>query len=215
MTSTEPRDTDAASGPPPQPGGLPQELCRACYQLWARRLIVGQQGIVTAEVERLRYLTTPPAKRRADLQPDDLLRVDLSGIEIAGGEVAITPEDWLAQRLAYQAALKLDASSQTSDDRPAIHATALVTPPFVMALHHVDPEGHVIALSSFGQLPVVGLDDQAACEKAIMAHPLVLLTGCGLLASAATLQQCLDYIELAEYHAWIEFAIRGHEQSAP
>ena len=98
---------------------LRREVCQAAQQLWVRGLIAGDRGLVSAELNRRRYLTTPLRKRRADLQPDDLLCVDVGGESIQATH-GLDPPQWMPHRLAYQARVDgdLDAGSHNGQYLP-------------------------------------------------------------------------------------------------
>ena len=61
---------------------LRQQVCNASHQLWMRGLIAGADGLVALELHRRRYIVTPPGRRRINLQPDDLLCVDMAGEDL-------------------------------------------------------------------------------------------------------------------------------------
>ncbi len=189
---------------------LRQQVCDAGHQLWLRRVICGDGGVVTAELNRRRFITTPLGKRRADLKPDQLLCIDLTGTDALASDRGLPDEVWRPHRLAYQGSMYVESTGNGSGRR--IHATALATPPNVMALHALHPTAMALRIIGHDDLPVVQADDDKAVQRAVLATPLVLLHNVGVLATDRTVEFCLNRIEALEHHAAIELATAGFRE---
>jgi L-fuculose-phosphate aldolase len=177
---------------------LREAVCRAAYQLWQRGLLAGDQGLLTAEWYRRRYLATPAGQRRAELTPQALALVDIGGqaIEPSDGLAAAT---WRPHRLAYQSRDEL----ATADTGRTIEATALLTPPELWAAYRRQGQGMWLTLGR-QQVPVVSAEDERDVQGAIQQHPAVLLPEEGLLAAGATLAEVANTLETLEQAARLE-----------
>lgn len=189
---------------------LRQQVCDAGYQLWVRRLISGEGGVITAELNRRRFITTPAGKRRAALKPEQLLCIDLAGGDALAADRGLPDEAWRPHRLAYQGAMYVESTGQGSGR--SIHATVLATPPNVMALHCLHPAAMALRIVNHDDLPVVDAADDKAVQRAVLGAPLVLLHGSGVLATDKTIEACLNRIEALEHHASIELATAGFRE---
>jgi L-fuculose-phosphate aldolase len=187
---------------------LRTSISQAAGQLWLRGLIAGDQGMVTAELHRRRYLACPAKRRRADLQPADMLCVDFGGLTIEGdGEVEI--DQWLPHRLAYQCGLDLPEVAHRNgggESPTAISATVLASPPSVMALWRRNEQAEALPLRDWPTVLIVKLDDNQALGKALLQFPVAVVVGHGLLAVGADVVEAHNWIERAEHAACIELA---------
>ncbi len=189
---------------------LRQAVCDAGHQLWQRRMICGDGGFVSAELNRRRFVVTPPNRRRADLRPEHLLCVDMAGLDMVGSDAALPEIVWRPHRMAYQGAAYLESRSDGSGRQ--IHATALATPPNIMALHTLAPEAAALKIINHPDLLVVDPADDKALQRAIVAGPLMLLRGQGVFAADRSVDACLNLIEMLEHHASIELATSGFRE---
>jgi ribulose-5-phosphate 4-epimerase/fuculose-1-phosphate aldolase len=187
---------------------LRTSISQAAGQLWLRGLIAGDQGMVTAELHRRRYLACPTKRRRADLQPADMICVDFGGMTMEGeGEIEI--DQWLPHRLAYQCGLDLPEVAQRNgggESPAAISATVLAHPPSVMALWRRNEQAASLPLRDWPTVPIVNLDDNQALGKALLQFPVAVIVGYGLLAVGADVVEAHNWIERAEHAASIELA---------
>jgi len=187
-----------------------QQVCDAGHQLWLRRMVCGDGGVVTAELNRRRFIVTPVGKRRADLKPEQLLCIDLTGTDALAADRALPEDVWRPHRLAYQGSMYVESTGDGSGR--TIHATALATPPNVMALHCLHPTTAAIRIIGHDDLPVVQPDDDKAVQRAVLATPLILLHNIGVLATDRTVEACLNRLETLEHHAAIELATAGFRE---
>jgi L-fuculose-phosphate aldolase len=63
---------------------LSHQLIDVCRRLYARGLIVATDGNVSCRLDATRFLTTPSGMGKGDLQPEDLVVVDVDGRTLAG-----------------------------------------------------------------------------------------------------------------------------------
>lgn len=182
---------------------LRQAVCDAGQQLWQRRLIHGQGGLVCAELNRRGFIVTPPGRRRAALRPDQLMCVDLTGVDMLSSDRPLPEDLWRPHRVALQNAAFLESHGR------AVHATALATPPNVMAMLTLAPDAATLAVLNFGELPILDPADEKAIGQALAKGPLVVLRGVGVMAADVTIDACLDALEAVEHHAAIDLTTAG------
>lgn len=188
---------------------LRQQICQAAQQLWMRGLIVGDAGVITVELHRRRFLSTPPNLRRANLQPDDIICVDMGGLNIQGGPGLDEPQ-WQPHRAAYKSNLDESGQPATNGRHPAAGATILAEPPIVQALIQMLPDGQT-ELTLPGCAPVImlaGHDEQAVTDAVRQGH-LIAIRGTGVLAAAGDLASALNRIERVDHAARIALATGG------
>ncbi|MEX0653190.1 MAG: class II aldolase/adducin family protein [Phycisphaeraceae bacterium] len=186
---------------------LRQQLCQLTHQLWARGLIVADAGLLSVELHRRRYLATPAGARRASLEPEGLVCVDLGGENIQGGP-GFAPERWRPHRLAYQldAELETPRTGESEGEPGLIRATALTTPPHLLALMRAGRQP--LPLAGFAHpLPLVEASDDDALRRGLQRHGAVAIHGAGLLTAGATLDAVVNLAERIEHVATIELAL--------
>ncbi len=194
---------------------LRHAICQAAYQLWTRGLIAGDGGAVTAELFRRRFLTTPAHARRAELQPEQVICVDIGGMNVQGPgglpEIA-----WRPHRAGYKLNLaEAGALMEIGSRKRVITATALVEPPIVMALLRQRPDADELELGDL-RVPVRHIDEENDIASALRVSPGVALRGVGLLCAEATLAATLNWIERVDQQARIELATGApRHQPAP
>ena len=211
-------------------------LCAAAQQLWQRGLIAGDGGLLSVQLHRRRFLVTPGGKRRADMRPEDLVGVGLSGSDLTEGR-GVASEMWLPHRIAYEVGEagddprgRRDAAEasppSTSRGRfippPSVTAaTVLATPPHVLAVLQlarsrpdapralVKPQRLIFAGQGL-RLPLSRPDDEATLRRAFTRSAVVLLDPMGLLAIGRTPGDALNAIEQFELAATLELAALPH-----
>src|SRR5688572_9653576 len=138
-----------------------------------RGLLVGDGGLISAEVHRRRYLVTPPGRRRAKLNEPDHWMVDLGGIPLGGG----TPIDegaWKPHRFLYHIDVERQAGAPANGRLAPIRAAILATPPMTLALLHLQPTADRLTLGA-ATLPVVRRFDEASLVAAVTNSDTVAL----------------------------------------
>jgi L-fuculose-phosphate aldolase len=187
---------------------LREQMCQAAYQLWLRGLVVGDGGMISVETHRHRYLATPPGLRRSVLRPEDLVCVDVGGLDVEGGG-SIDPAIWRLHRLAYQAE-RMEPGAEPDGNHTMIRATALVTPISLLAALRWNPEATALELTPEGMLPIVEARDDRAVQSALTRHRAAAVRYVGLLAVASDLTKLLNRIEAIDHAAGVEVAAVRH-----
>jgi len=182
-----------------------ESICRVARELWLRGFLAGAGGMLTAECHRRRYLATPPGRRRAALDPAELLYVDAGGV-VFQTEQPLDEALWQPHRLAYQATL---ASPSNLRDAPlTIAATVLCQPPCVLAWHALHHGENPLAFAGGISLAVVSMDDQSRFNEALRSDHAVLIPQLGLLTAGSTLDAAANLAEQLEQQAALDLATR-------
>jgi len=172
-------------------------LCQAAQQLWMRGLLVADGGLVSAEVHRRRYLATPAGRRRADLRPDQLITVDLGGVNVQP-EPGITEDHWRPHRIAYQIGMYADPAAREGA-RP-IGGTVLANPPAAEAMLALLPESPRLDPVGHPAIPVVSYHDgERGLEEAISGSVVIAIRDVGLFAAHRSLHAAVNAIERAAH----------------
>lgn len=186
---------------------LRQQVCEAARQLWLKGLIVGDGGLVCAEVHRRRFMVTPPGRRRGDLRESDLRIVDIGGMEL-GEERVLDEAIWRAHRIAYQIGVERQAAG-TEQDLGAFRASVHATPPMTLALIRMNNGASSLALHGLPSLAIVNPEDEATL-KTQLEHSAAASLGRdgGVFCAAADVWDAVNLIERIEHAATIEMACR-------
>lgn len=186
---------------------LRQQVSHAAHQLWMRGLVAGADGMVALEMHRRRYFVTPPKRRKINLLPDDIVCVDLQGVDLRG-VVEFEPGVWDPHRIVFQNTMNATPEDVGRGTARDVKATVLGTPPRIAALLALQPGAETLRLHRHPPIPVVFANDEQMLRDTILKHPVVALPGIGVLASGPTLGQTLSALELAEQAATIEVTLR-------
>ncbi len=182
-------------------GQVREQLCQAVRQLWTRGMLVGCDGLLSCEVHRRRYLVTPIGHRRIDLDPNDLVCVDIGGENVHGGE-GIPLNQWQPHRDVYQ--------SHTDPGDTMLGASALIEPANILALLTRNDGADRLDLGCDESLKVVDADNPEAVREALSSSAEVVLRGSGargsLLVAAADLSSLLNRIERIDLFAAVKLA---------
>ena len=178
-------------------------VVRVCRRLWARGLVAGRDGNVSARLSPDRLLVTPSGGAKRDLAAAQLLEVDLAGRVLAGGG---RPSSELPMHLALYAS------------RPDVGAVVHAHPPaatgFAVAGETI-PDG--VLPEVVCELGVVALvpyftpgtrDAEAAFAPYIAGHDAFLMANHGATTVGATLEVAHLRMESLEHAARILLAAR-------
>ncbi len=187
---------------------LRQRVCDIARQLWQRGLMVADDGLISVEIHRRRFLVTPPGVRRAELAPRSLLVTDLTGKGPAL-QGLLPDAQWLPHRVVYQT--RDDGVLRTRephgpDDAPAVRATILSRPPMLSALVRRMTGAGAIDIGD-EVLPVASSTDEASLAKVFSRGNAAALPGSGILVVGSTLDAALNLLERLELAATIELAV--------
>ncbi len=188
---------------------LREQLCQAAGHLWQRGLVSGTRATVSVELHRRRYLVTPAGRRQAGLSPDDLVTIDLHGADLRGGRNPV-PKVWTPHRIALDHGMRQTPEDIGAGRGRAIHATALVHPPRVLAFaaHATASGANGIKLRGHAPVPILDPADESVLLAAIKTYPLMVLTGLGVFAADASLDATLAVIEDAEAAAELTLTLQ-------
>lgn len=188
---------------------LRQSLCQAARELWTRGLIIGDGGILSAEVHRRRFLVTPVGLRRSDLGDADLAVVDIAGMDLVGGPTV--PKDaWLPHRVAYRVGLDRESANGRGGEKlAAIVATVQATPPHMAALVRLSANATEIKLAGVPLIRIITQADEDTYRTAFeSAQAVALRDSESIIVAASDLWQAVNLIELIEHAAAIELLCR-------
>jgi hypothetical protein len=189
---------------------LRQQICQAARQMWLRGLIVGDGGLISAEVHRRRYLVTAPGRRRAELTEADLWMVDLGGIPLGGG-LSLDETLWKPHRFLYHIEVERQSGIAIGNRTTAIRAAVLATPPMTLSLLRLQPRANELSLGE-QTLPVVHRFDEPALRAAVASGDAVALCCTdappAVLAVGETVWQAVNALEQTEHAATITLSCR-------
>ncbi len=177
-----------------------EQFCHAVRQLWTRGMIVGADGLVSCEVHRRRYLVTPIGRRRIDLNPSDLICVDIGGENVHGGE-GVPLRLWQPHRDVYQ--------SHSDPGDTMLGASALIEPANVLALLSKQNGADRLDLGNGQTIPVIDTDNDGVVRDALSQSTEAVLRGEGLFIAAADLSTMLNRIERIDLMAAVKLAAGG------
>ena len=180
-----------------------REIVLCCRRLWQAGLIAGQDGNITVRYQPDRLLVTPRGLLKADLNPEDLVEVDLEGRHLGGSRQASTELD-----------LHLRVYRRRQDCGAVVHAHPPTATAFAVAGECIPGDVLPEIALLMGEVPVVpyattgtpALGD--AAEPFLEAHEAVLLANHGALAWGATLAAARIRMESLELAARILLAAR-------
>ena len=186
---------------PPEPA---EALVRCCRGLWEAGLIAGSEGNVSARLAADRVLVSPRGLLKCELEPSDLVVVDLDGGQVDGCRQATTELD-----------LHLRVYRRRPDCGAVVHAHPPTATAFAVAGEAIPGDVLPEITLLLGEVPVVpyatpgtpALGD--AVEHFIIGREAVLLANHGALTWGANLAQARIRMETLEHGARILLAARG------
>ena len=187
--------------PPTEPA---DELVRCCRALWERGLIAGADGNLSVRLGPDRLLVTPRGVLKAELEPADLVQVDLAGRHLDGCRKASTELD-----------LHLRVYRRRPECGAVVHAHPPTATAFAVAGEAIPEDVLPEITLLMGDVPVVpyattgtpALGD--AVEPFLAGRDAVLLANHGALTWGADLAQARIRMESLEHGARILHAARS------
>ena len=174
-----------------------------CHRLYARGLIAGGEGNVSARLAAGRILVTPAGVAKCDVRPSDLVVVD---------DRSGRPRD--AGRPSTELAMHVHIYRARADVRAVVHAHPPMATAFAVAGETFDepvlPEV-VVALGPIALVPYAtpGTDTLAkACQNAVKGHDVLLLANHGATTVGPSLSVAYGRMESLEHSARILLAAR-------
>lgn len=187
-----------------RPPELARGLVRCCRALWERGLLAGADGNISVRSGPDRLLVTPRGMLKGELEPGDLVEVDLAGRHLDG---------------CRQASTELDLHLRVYRRRPECGAVVHAHPPTATAYAvagEAIPEDVLPEITLLmGDVPVVpyattgtpALGD--AVEPFLSGREAVLLANHGALTWGTDLAQARIRMESLEHGARILLAARS------
>ena len=184
--------------------GLARDLVRCCRSLWEAGLIAGADGNVSVRFAEDRILVTPRGRLKCELEPADIVEVDLAGRHRDGCREASTELD-----------LHLRVYRRRPDCGAVVHAHPPSATAFAVAGEAIPEDVLPEITLLMGEVPVVpyattgtpALGD--AVEPYLPDREAVLLANHGALTWGRDLAQARIRMESLEHGARILLAARG------
>lgn len=192
-----------------QPEG-PEELCKACHLLYRSGLIFSAGGNASVRVDDEIYIT-PTGGTLSQVQPEDLVKVQLNGKVVGSGR----PSKELGMHLAMYNA-RAEARGVVHPHPPAAIAFSVRFPkPRLNAVPSTNAGFYVRA----GQVPMLPYFHSGSRElHESVAHlatdfHVVLLGNHGLIAASPTLLDAINVVEEVEQNCKILLLAGDHAQT--
>ncbi|HXY68723.1 MAG TPA: class II aldolase/adducin family protein [Gemmatimonadales bacterium] len=182
---------------------LAREICRAGRRLSERGLIAGSDGNIAARCGPDRLLVTPAGRDKGELEPGDLVEVDLAGRVVRG---AAKPSTELGMHLAIFA--------QRPDVGAVVHAHPPTATGFAVAGKMVGDGSLAELVAQFGMVPVVPFGAPGTPELGERVRPFarehdaLLLANHGAVTLGATVEAACWRMESLEQGARILLVAR-------
>lgn len=183
--------------------GVAREVCRAGRRLAERGLIAGSDGNIAARCGPDRVLVTPAGRDKGELEPGDLVEVDLAGRVVRG---SAPPTTELAMHLAILA--------QRPDAGAVVHAHPPVATGFAVAGRVLGDGSLAELVAQFGTVPVVPFGAPGTPELGervrpfVREHDALLLANHGAVTLGPTVEAACWRMESLEQGARILLVAR-------
>ncbi len=182
---------------------IKEEICKVVRTLHEERLITATGGNVSARpIGSNEFWITPSGLYKAELRPEDLVKVDLRGEVVEG---ALRPSvEVLMHAMIY-------------DRRDDVNGVIHCHPPFIIALTACSAPIEPICVTAvrFLNVPIVRFEmpgSKALAElvaEASMNSDVVLLQNHGLVTMGPTLKEALNLAQSIEEVAKVVLAVRA------
>jgi L-fuculose-phosphate aldolase len=181
----------------PEAEAIKQEIVTVGRKLWRRQYVDGNGGNISYRLTGEAVLCTPTLLSKADLKPEDLCLVDLTGKQLAGGKPRTT--EILMHLEIYKAVPEARAVVHCHPPHATAYAITGRVPPTC-----VIPEFEVfvgrVALSPY-ETP----GTQKFAETVIpfvKKHNTILLANHGIVCWADTVTHAEWYVEVVDTYCW-------------
>jgi L-fuculose-phosphate aldolase len=181
----------------PEAEAAKKEICAVGQKLWHRSYVDGNGGNISYRLAENAVICTPTLLSKADLTPDDLCMVDLSGNQLAG----VRPR-------TSEIFLHLEIYKHVPQAKGAVHCH----PPHATAYAitgHVPPSGVVPEFDVFvGTVAITPYETPGTQKFAetvlpfVRSHNTVLLGNHGIVCWADTVTHAEWYAEVLETYCW-------------
>ncbi len=183
-----------------------EAIVRAGRILGGLGYMAGASGNISVRLEDGTVLITPSGRRKAELRPDEMVRVDLAGNVLSEGP----------QKVSSEYMIHLQAYRSRSDVHAVVHTHAPYATTFAAA--HMPLDNTVLAEAwnmLGGTIPVVPFGAPSTPELAenlipfLKDHSCFLLANHGLMTVAKDLEMAVQMTETAEFLARIQLNARA------
>ena len=181
----------------PEAKAAKEEICTVGRKLWHRSYVDGNGGNISYRLAENAVICTPTLVSKADLTPEDLCLVDLSGNQVAG----VRPR-------TSEIFLHLEIYKSVPQAKGAVHCH----PPHATAYAitgHVPPSGIVPEFDVFvGTVAITPYETPGTQRFAetvlpfVRSHNTVLLGNHGIVCWADTVTHAEWYAEVLETYCW-------------
>lgn len=181
----------------PEARAIKEEICAVGHKLWRRSYVDGNGGNISYRIAENAVICTPTLLSKADLTPDDLCMVDLSGNQIAGKRPRTS-----------EIFLHLEIYKNVPQAKGAVHCH----PPHATAYAitgHIPPSGVVPEFDVFvGTVAITPYETPGTQKFAetvlpfIRSHNTVLLGNHGIICWADTVTHAEWCAEVLETYCW-------------
>ena len=179
---------------------LRSQMVAVAAQMHTNRYIHGRAGNLSVRLDDRRFLTTPAGVRKARMNPDQLLIVDLDG-NLLEGSPGYAPTSELP--------MHLEAYRQRPDVRGVIHAHPAHC--IALSLTELTLEAPYIAeaLVLLGPVPTAAYATPSSTENRdaiaglIAGHDAIILAHHGSLTVGRNLEEAYERLEVLEHSAEI------------
>jgi len=191
------------------PGGgasrlrIAREICRAGRRLSERGLIAGTDGNLSARCGADRLLVTPAGRDKGELEPGDLVEVDLAGRVVRGSAAPST-----------ELGMHLVILSQRPDVGAVVHAHPPVATGFAVAGKILGDGSLAELVTQFGMVPIVPFGAPGTPELGERVRPFarehdaLLLANHGAVTLGPTVEAACFRMESLEQGARILLVAR-------
>jgi L-fuculose-phosphate aldolase len=178
-------------------------ICQVGRRMMEHGLIAGADGNIAVRLSADRVLVTPSGRSKGDLEPDDLVEVDLSGRHVRGGN-----------RASSELHMHLVILRQRPDVAAVVHAHPPVATGFAVAGEAFDDCVLPELVAQVGWVPLVpygtpGTPDLGEQLRAFLpGHDALLLANHGAVTLGPTLESAHHRMESLEHAARIILVAR-------
>jgi L-fuculose-phosphate aldolase len=171
------------------------EIVAVGRRLYARGLVGGGEGNISARLPGGRLLATPSGASKGFLEPEDLVVTDLSGRALGAG------------RASSELRMHLRIYALRPDVGAVVHAHPPTATGFAIAGRPLDECVVPEVIATLGQVPIVPYATPSTDELPermtpwIATHDALLLANHGAVTYAPTLAQAIDRMESIEQAA--------------
>jgi len=182
---------------------IAREVCRAGRRLAARGLIAGTDGNIAARCGPDRVLVTPAGRDKGELEPGDLVEVDLAGRVMRG-----------PARPSSELDMHLVIFAQRPDVRCIVHAHPPVATGFAVAGKMLGDGSLAEVVMQFGMVPIVPYGAPGTPELGERVRPFarehdaLLLANHGAVTLGPTVEAACYRMESLEQSARILLVAR-------